>query len=71
MFKRQRHAKNAILYDLEVEKNEGMMGSLSIDEAALMPNLRWHLQGTEGAGITCNLIWNLPLLLVCKRYLYS
>lgn len=47
------------------------MGSLSIDEAALMPNLRWHLQGTEGAGITCNLIWNLPLLLVCKRYLYS
>ena len=40
MFKWQRSAKSA-MYDLEVEENEGMQGSLSRDEVALTPILSW------------------------------
>lgn len=35
----QRSAKSAIFYDLEGEENEGMKGSLRIDEVALTPIL--------------------------------
>lgn len=41
MFKWQRSAKSAISYDLELEENEGMQGSLSRDEVALTPILSW------------------------------